>query len=189
MRYYPLALCLVHLFLLGTVAYSIDYLPKGEINDILKIWVPWNLKVNFLLIIAAILICYRDVSGIVRQFLNRKGALLIALFLIAFSLASFAVPRTHRIYYDEDIYCNIGQNIALTNQTGYCNYGTFEYGEYYPHWISYNKEPSGWPFLISRVFQLLGTDEVYAFLTNNLLFSAGVLIVFFILWQLSKFIK
>ncbi|MFO7984528.1 MAG: glycosyltransferase family 39 protein, partial [Desulfatiglandaceae bacterium] len=95
-------------------------------------------------------------------------------------------PQTHRIFYDEDIYANMGQNMALKNQTGYCNYGTFEYGEYHPHWISYNKQPSGWPFLISLVFQFLGTDERYAFFLNNVLFSAGVLVVFSITWHLCE---
>ncbi|OEU52344.1 MAG: hypothetical protein BA861_03155 [Desulfobacterales bacterium S3730MH5] len=184
-RLYPLFVYILYFLLFGIVIGIIDYFPKGEIGGILKKWVPWNLKVNSLLIIVAILICYRDILGLAKQFINKRGAGLVALFLVAFSIASFIAPRTHRIFYDEDIYANVGQNIALTNQTGYCNYGTFEYGEYYPQWITYNKEPSGWPFLISRAFQLLGTDELYAFLTNNLLFSAGVLVVFFITWHLT----
>ncbi|MCP4578618.1 MAG: hypothetical protein GY846_20270, partial [Deltaproteobacteria bacterium] len=109
----------------------------------------------------------------------------VILLIVAFCLVNFLPHQTHRIYYDEDIYANVGQNMALTGKTGYCNYGTFEYGEYYPHWISYNKEPSGWPFLISLSFQLFGVDEAYAFLLNNLLFSMGVLIAFFITWQVT----
>ena len=95
-------------------------------------------------------------------------------------LVTLAAPQVHRIYYDEDIYANMGQNIAYTGQTGMANYGTFEYGEYFVNWLLYNKDPSGWPFLISLVFQLFGTDETYAFYLNNLLFAGGILIVFFI---------
>ncbi len=50
---------------------------------------------------------------------------------------------------------------------------------------SHNKEPSGWPFLISLAFQMLGTNELYAFLLNNLLFAAGALVAFFIAWHLT----
>ena len=184
-RFYPLILVFVYLCLLGIDVYMVDYFSKGEITTLLKRWVPWGLKINFFLILTAILICFRDLVELVKRFWNLKGVFLLALFCFAFSMAFFVTPRTHRIYYDEDIYANVGQNIALTNQTGYCNYGTFEYGEYFPHWISYNKEPSGWPFLISLPFQLFGTDEFYAFLLNNLLFSIGVLLALFNPWHLT----
>ena len=178
-RFYPLLLVFAYLCLLGVDVYLVDHLQKGQITEILKKWIPWGLKINFFLLLTAILFCRRDFMNLAGKFFNRKGVLLIILFCTAFCTVSFLTHQTHRIYYDEDIYANVGQNIALANQTGYCNYGTFEYGEYFPHWISYNKEPSGWPFLISLSFQLLGVDEAYAFLLNNLLFSMGVLIAFF----------
>jgi 4-amino-4-deoxy-L-arabinose transferase-like glycosyltransferase len=184
-RFYPLLLVFGYLCLLGIDIYVMDYLSKGEIENILKKWIPWGLRVNFFLLLVAAVICFRDIFNWTRQFLNKKALLLALLFMAAFLTASFVAQRTHRIYYDEDIYANVGQNIALTNQTGYCNYGTFEYGEYFPHWISYNKEPSGWPFLISLAFQLLGTNEFYAFLLNNLFFAAGALTAFFITWHLT----
>lgn len=184
-RFYPLILVFAYLCLLGVDVYLLDYFSKGEITNVLKKWVPWGLRVNFFLLLIAVAICYRDLWNLVKQFLNKKGVLLVLLFVLAFSITSFVVPRTHRIFYDEDIYANVGQNIALTNQTGYCNYGTFEYGEYFPHWISYNKEPSGWPFLISLMFQMFGTNELYAFLLNNLFFATGALVAFFITWHLT----
>ena len=185
-RFYPLILVFGSLCLLGIDVYLLDHFSRGEITNVLKKWIPWGLRVNFFLLIISIAICYRDLWNLARQFLNRKGVLLVLLFVLAFSMTSFVVPRTHRIYYDEDIYANVGQNIALTNQTGYCNYGTFEYGEYFPHWISYNKEPSGWPFLISLMFQMFGTNELYAFLLNNLFFAIGALVAFFITWHLTE---
>ena len=185
-RFYPLLLVFAYLCLLGVDVYLVDHLQKGQITEILKKWIPWGLKINFFLLLTAILFCCRDFMNLSGKFLNRKGILLIILFCTAFCTVAFLTHQTHRIYYDEDIYANVGQNIALANQTGYCNYGTFEYGEYFPHWISYNKEPSGWPFLISLSFQLLGVDETYAFFLNNLLFSMGVLIAFFITWHLTE---
>ena len=184
-RFYPLILVFIYLCLFGVDVYLLDHFSKGEITNILKKWVPWGLRVNFFLLVIAVAICYRDLLNLTKQFLNKKGVLLVLLVVLAFSMTSFVVPRTHRIFYDEDIYANVGQNIALTNQTGFCNYGTFEYGEYFPHWISYNKEPSGWPFLISLMFQMLGTNEFYAFLLNNLFFAIGALVAFFITWHLT----
>ena len=69
-----------------------------------------------------------------------------AVLVFAFVLVCFVAPRVHRIYYDEDIYANVGQNIALADQNGVSDCGSFEYGEYTPHWLRYNKHPSGWPF-------------------------------------------
>ena len=184
-RLYPVLLAFGYLCLLGVDVYLLDYFDKGQIAEILKTWVPWGLKINFFLLLTAVLLCLRDLKRLAEEFLNRKGILLIVLLCVAFCMVTFLTHRTHRIYYDEDIYANVGQNMALAGQTGYCNYGTFEYGEYYPHWLSYNKEPSGWPFLISLAFQLFGVDEAHAFSLNNLLFSLGVLVAFFIAWHIT----
>ncbi len=115
-----------------------------------------------------------------QEFLNSPGVYLLAILIAGLLLVTLAAPQVHRIYYDEDIYANMAQNIAFTGQTGMANYGTFEYGEYFVNWLLYNKDPSGWPFLIGLVFQLFGTDETYAFILNNLLYAGGILIVFFI---------
>ena len=183
--FYPVLLLGIHLTLIGTVIFFIDYFSKAELENILKKWVPGNLKLNFFLIMAGIIICHQDILTTFKKFKNKKGVYLLLLFIFAFSVTFFVTPRTHRIFYDEDIYANTGQNIALTNQTGYCSYGTFEYDEYYPHWITYNKEPSGWPYLISLVFKIFGTNEFYAFVLNNFIFSASVLLVFFITQNLT----
>ena len=60
---------------------------------------------------------------------NARAWALALLVVAAAALVIFAAPQVHRIYYDEDIYANVGQNIALTHQAAMCNYGTFEYGE------------------------------------------------------------
>ncbi len=112
--------------------------------------------------------------------LHCPGVYLLLILIAGILLVTLVAPQTHRIYYDEDIYANMGQNIAFTGQTGMANYGTFEYGEYFVNWLLYNKDPGGWPFLMGLVFQLFGTDEIYAFYLNNLLFAGGILIVFFI---------
>ena len=112
--------------------------------------------------------------------LSTPGFRLLMIVIAGILLVTLVAPQIHRIYYDEDIYANMGQNIAYTGQAGMANYGTFEYGEYSVHWLLYNKDPAGWPFLMGLVFQLFGTDETLAFYLNNLLFAGGILIAFFI---------
>lgn len=180
-----LSITLTHVCLLGVVVYVADYLPRHEIREILKSWVPWSLRINLSLILVGILVCRRDIIETFKGLMNRKGAYLLILLLLALLAVSIVAPRTHRIFYDEDIYGNMAQNIALANRAGFCNYGTFEYGEYTAHWMSYNKQPGGWPFLVSLAFQLFGTDEAFAFFLNNLFFCAGLLVVFFIARHLT----
>jgi hypothetical protein len=211
--FHPVATGFLYLFMVGVLLYVIDYFPRPEIEEMLKVWVPWSLRINFFLLICAVLFCYRDIAGAVRNLFvspspqppsvpphadlsvsssssskggRAKGFLLFGLVLIAFVLVSFTVPRVHRIYYDEDIYANTGQVIALTGKAAFSNYGTFEYGQYDVPWSSYNKEPGGWPFLLSLVFQLFGVNELYGFFLNNLLFIAGVLAACFIAWRLTE---
>jgi hypothetical protein len=115
----------------------------------------------------------------------------------------FVVPREHRIYYDEDIYQSIGQNIAYLKNTdahsgeGYgksfsnlwkrfvgraamCNEGRNDYGELRCDRLEYNKEPNGWPYILSVVFRLFGVHEIAAFLTNNLVYALTIVTTFFI---------
>ncbi|MFH1080043.1 MAG: glycosyltransferase family 39 protein [Pseudomonadota bacterium] len=189
-RFYLPGLFMLYFILAGVLIYIVDYWPKGEIEALLKRWVPWNLRANLVLLVIGIIACRRDIAASFRglsaaggvSYLRRnyKGLLLIALVLSAFFMTAFVAPRIHRIFYDEDIYASMGQVIAMTGQTGMCHYGTQDYGEFNAAWLSYYKEPSGWPFLMSLVFQLFGTNELYAFFLNNVIFAAGVLAVFFI---------
>jgi hypothetical protein len=124
-------------------------------------------------------------------------------------ITMFVVPREHRIFYDENIYQNIGQNIAYLKSSGthsgedygesiinlwkrfvgraaMCNEGRNEYGEYRCDRLEYNKEPNGWPYILSVVFRLFGTHELAAFLTNNLVYGLSILTAFFIGYLLFK---
>ena len=236
--FFPLVVAGLYCLILGAAVYAADFYPKGKIQDALMTIIPWVLRINFLLLLLAVVASWKDIAGAFRRldvgdpqdpqgrrepgepgdrqvsqdpqatqypepdggagrtdaggegngrglrpgwFKRHARLLMLAGLLVAAAFLVYGVaPQVHRIYYDEDIYGNVAQNIALTAKSGLCNYGTFEYGEYYNHWMLYNKEPSGWPFLISVVFQLLGVNETYGFVLNNLLFVGGVLICFWI---------
>lgn len=179
-RITPLIIYGLYFILIGMVVYCLDYYSKPEITDILKNWTVWNFRINLLVILGGILFAAASFSKPIKRLWSRRGVMLAAFLVFSFLVVCFVAPRVHRIYYDEDIYANIGQNIALTDQNGVSDYSSFDYDEYTTHWLRYNKHPSGWPFLISIVFQLLGTNELYVFLLNNFIFVAGLLVVFFI---------
>ena len=180
------------------LAWAIAGVSRFRMEQALTVWVPWNLRIAFLLLILGLFACRDDLKAAFRDTflregetgrtgvcgipgrLSPRGAALLALLAAALVLAVFATVRTHRIFFDEDIYAGMAQTIAAAGKTGICSYGTFEYGEYFPHQLSYNKDPSGWPFLMSLVFQLFGTNELYAFLLNNLIYGIGILVAFFI---------
>jgi len=196
----PLLIMVFYCLILGSAIYVTDYYPKGKIQDALMTLIPWILRINFLLLLLAVAASWKDIVSAFRRlddpqdrglagdggpgggwFKRHSHLLLLAGLIVVAALLAYGVaPQVHRIYYDEDIYGNVAQNIALNGISGLCNYGTFEYGEYYGNWVVYNKEPSGWPFLISIVFQLFGVNEIYGFILNNLLFAGGVLICFWI---------
>jgi hypothetical protein len=189
---HPVLLLFVYLFLAGLTLYVIDYCPKDDIEKFLMLFVPWALLLNALLILVGLVICrqeigsfFKNIFGSIGEKRYYQGILLAALVIFAFVMASFVAPRSHRIYFDEDIYANIGQNIALAGKAGLCDYGEFVHGEYKTNWLSPNKEPNGWPFLISLVFQIFGTNELYAFLLSNLLLAGGVGLVFLITREIT----
>ncbi len=184
-RFFPLVIYALYFLFFGVVVYFVDFIDKEETKDILKKWVPWNLKINFFLILIGLVFCGRDIIEALKSLRARSGIILGIVCVIGFLAVCFVAPRTHRIFYDEHIYANMGQNIAFANETGHCHYGVFEYDEYRPQWIEYNKQPNGWPFLISIAFEVFGANEMCLFILNNLLFCGSLLIVFFITWYLT----
>jgi 4-amino-4-deoxy-L-arabinose transferase-like glycosyltransferase len=190
---HPYALLFIYLFMIGVIVYAVDYWPKTNIENFLMRAVPWILFLNMFLIFVALILCKDDIVDFIKPFfvttlkkINYQGILLVLIIIFAFVMVTFVAPRTHRIFFDEDIYANIGQNMAIDGRAGMCNYGEFIHGEYKPNWLSYNKEPSGWPFLISLAFQIFGVDELYVFIWNNLLFTASVLLIFLITFAITE---
>ncbi|MBN2107531.1 MAG: glycosyltransferase family 39 protein [Deltaproteobacteria bacterium] len=187
--------------------------PSFTLREHLKLVSPLCLEITFFLILATacMLIAGAVKNGSLRHFpgqFDKKIWLCLGCIMAAgFILVVFVAPREHRIFYDEDIYVNIGQTIAMTKgsdsryetglghmlstsarriigQTGMCNDGRNEYGDYTCFRLEYNKEPNGWPYLLSIVFRLFGVSEQAAFFATNALFLVAILAVFFSSWLL-----
>ena len=187
----------------AVLAWWLRSYPSWTLQEQLQIFSPLFLELTFFLMVIAIglnMRCFRALW----QEIPRKVRMLVAAIIIAgLVLVVFVAPRIHRIYYDEDIYENIGQNIGCQKTTvtyygggllegmgtvwknyigraGMCNEGKNEYGEYSCLRLEYNKEPNGWPYILSVVYRLFGVSELAAFLTNNLLFMLSTAAIFLI---------
>jgi hypothetical protein len=111
--------------------------------------------------------------------LTRRDVVRIAcVAAFAVSLTVFVAPRTNRIYYDEQIYQSIGQNLADVRRAQMCNDGTVEYGRLQCVSGEYNKQPYGYPHLLSLVYRVAGVDARSAFIVNNVVMGLTVAVVY-----------
>lgn len=88
------------------------------------------------------------------------GAVVIA--VIGSVVAAVVPPRTHRLYFDEDIYGQIALSIARESKAGMLDAAEPSPGGWTGRSYSPNKEPTGFPFLVSlvvRAMQLAGARD------------------------------
>ena len=170
---------------------------------------PLFLEFGFFLLIVAVLFNMANLkkvfSGIPRRIWILLGATVVAGTLIT----AFVAPREPKILYDEQIYESIAQNIAelksssdfynmdasesfgglwkrIVGRAAMCNNGRINFGEYHCYALEYNKQPNGWPYVLSLVFRLAGVKEIASSITNNLIYALSVLTVFLIGFLLFK---
>ena len=93
-------------------------------------------------------------------------------------LVTMVAPKTNRIYYDEQIYQNIGQNMSDLRQAQMCNDGSLEYGRLQCRTGEYNKQPYGYPYLLSIAYRVVGTGEGVAHWVNGLTAALLVMVIF-----------
>ncbi len=154
------------------------YYDNWQLKEQLK-WVsPLILEINFFLILTGIILNFRLFKDVFRHVTKRAWVLLLLIALGGTLIAMFVAPRVHRIFYDEDIYLNVGQNMANLKIAGMCNEGGDLYGEYFCNRLEYNKDPNGWPYLVSLIFRIAGVSHVAAFIMNNIIWGLSILVVF-----------
>lgn len=129
--------------------------PNAELRDQLRRWQFWFLEAQFALLVAftvANLGTFVRWLGLARaDYLAMGGAVVLTTLL-----AGGVAPLTNRIYYDEQIYQGIGQNLTDLHLAQMCNDGTVEYGSLQCWRGEYNKQPYGYPYLLSVVYRLGG---------------------------------
>ena len=149
-----------------------------ELRDWLLRWQFWALELQFVLVVATTAV---EMPRLVRR-LPRAGATMASaavVGLLAWTLSAYVSPRTSRIYYDEQIYQGIGQNLSDLHLAQMCNEGIVEYGRLQCWRGEYNKEPYGYPYLLSLAYRIAGVSDVVAFRLNNLVagLAAGLAVV------------
>ena len=139
---------------------------------------PWFLEINFLLIIIGIALNIKTFKTIFSNISLRQWYLVSAVIVMGIVMAVFVAPRVHRIFYDENIYLNIGQTIAAQKKAAMCAEGYNNYGEYHCVQLEHNKQPYAFPYLISIVYRIFGVSELAGFLLNNFIFGLSILTSF-----------
>ncbi len=141
------------------------------------------LEVNFFLIILALILNYKYIKNLFEA-IPKKQTVLLAVISISATLWGLLNPKVHRIYYDEDIYCSIAQCIAHHKRAVMCNEGYYENKELTVIAEEYNKQPAAYPYLLSVIFRIFGTNELYAFIYNNLIYGLMAIVIFLIVYLL-----
>lgn len=149
----------------------------GELQQLLKVWQCWSLDLGVLFAGAA---AVPMLKALARQVGRRDMAIMAALAVVAIALAVFVAPRTNRIFYDEQIYQAIGQNMADMRRAQVCNDGTVTSGRLACASGEYNKQPYAYPHALSLMYRLFGVRERTAFVVNAAAFAATVCVVYLI---------
>ncbi len=144
------------------------------------------LEINFILIIVGFILIFPFLKNLILTIPRKIIYLLLGITVSGVLLTNFVAPQTHRIYYDEDIYENIGQNLATLQKAQLCIDGSTLYGVYNCQNGLYNKQPYAYPYLLSIVYRLFGVSETASFILNNFLLGFSIIIVFLIAFLLFK---
>jgi hypothetical protein len=153
-----------------------DALTPTLLRSWLMDWQFWWLELLFLIFITTSVLA---VPPLVRAI---KAPLTWWIGVVALALAGVAAtywvaPHTNRIYYDEQIYQHAGQNMADLHRTQMCNYGIVEYGRLQCSAGEYNKEPYGYPHILSVGYRLFGTSDTLAHHVNRWLHGLLALVL------------
>jgi hypothetical protein len=147
-----------------------------SLKEQLRFVTPRSLEWTFVLLVVSFAASFRGI----RDSLPKPRWLPVVVFLVALVAVSALPPRTHRIYFDEDIYQNVAQNILWENRAQMCNEGVIRGGLFDCHAWEYNKEPSAFPLLLATGFRITGVDEPTAHRINLGLFALGAVAVFWV---------
>ena len=173
---FPLVLVAVAALGMGGLVSWLGTSDAVTLKDALRFIAPRSLELTFILLVAGVAANYRGI----RDSLPPHRVLPIVMFLAALVAVSFLPPRTHRIYFDEDIYQNVAQNIVWQGRAQMCNEGFLDGGVFTCEAWEYNKEPNAFPFLLSVVFRFTGVDEAAAHRLNHWIFALGAMAVYWV---------
>jgi hypothetical protein len=155
--------------------------PGPSLREQLKILQFWSLESCVFLGLAVSTVALQDVP----RLLDRRDILRMALLMaVALGLTLGLPPRTNRIYYDEQIYQNAGQNLADLRRAQMCNDGTVQHGRLRCSSGEYNKQPYAYPHLLSLAYRLFGVGTTTAFVLNAIVMAVTVGLLYLLVFIL-----
>jgi len=98
----------------------------------------------------------------------------------AVGLTLGVAPRTNRIYYDEQIYQNIGQNLSDLRLAQMCNDGAVVDGRLRCSKGEYNKQPYAYPHALSVAYRIGGVGSTGAFVVNAVFMAVAVCFLYLV---------
>jgi hypothetical protein len=155
----------------------------GDLREQLKSWQFWSLDFCVFLGLLFGVEIFKQLS---RELDKGDVVRMAVLAIIAIGLTVFVAPRTNRIFYDEQIYQSIGQNLADLRLAQVCNDGNVEYGRLRCSSGEYNKQPYAYPHLLGLAYRLLGVREGTAFVVNAVAMASTVCAVYLLVWVLFR---
>jgi len=180
-----LPLLIIANFFVIVLYYLIGYFEQKNISETLIYIEPIFLGVNFALIIGSFVLNLKDLRKLLKPINKKVWLSVIAIFLLAFYIRMFVAPQTHRVFFDEDIYLDIGKEILTERKACLCNYGDYK-GCYE---CILMKWPNGFPFTVAIAFSIFGISEPVGYALNIFLGSLSAVLVFLIGYLMSKEVK
>jgi 4-amino-4-deoxy-L-arabinose transferase-like glycosyltransferase len=177
-----LPLILIANFFFIIIYYSITYPAQKTLEEMLITIEPIFLTVNFVLIVISLSLSLKDIKKILKPIKKTTWILLFLILFMGFVLRMYFTPHTHRVYFDEDIYLDIGKQILTEKKACLCNYGDYKgcYDCILMKW------PNAHPFTMAIAFLFLGVSENVAFNLSVLLGTLSILLAFIIGYLISK---
>ena len=158
------------------------FTPTGALVGQLAVLQRWSLDgCVFALVCCAVLLA-REFSPTVARV---DGYSLAALAGLSLLLTLGVAPRTNRIFYDEQIYQGIGQNMADLGLAQVCNDGSLQSGRLQCDAGEYNKQPYAYPHLLSLGYRLFGARAGTAFALNAIAAAVSVCGLYLLVSTLS----
>lgn len=153
------------------------FLPRDLLWELLMRGItPW-LQGTFLLVVVSVGASAWKARQELRR--SRDWILCAVLLAIAGPLAAwYLAPPGHKLYFDEDIYMQIGVSMALDGRAGVLEVAppdSSSVAGWRGQAWSLNKEPSGYPFFVSLATRIFGVSDTLGGRVNLAFFGLGIL--------------
>jgi hypothetical protein len=154
---------------LAGTAFWAERVVAGKSNEQQRLLVPLSTVWGMHACLVAIAAGLGGIAVPLARILGRRRGLTALGLVVGGYLACDLAPETTRIFFDEHLYCQIGQTIAFTGRAEGANYAHVEYGKFEmcDPWV--NKQPNGLPYLLSWIYRVVGVSNGASHFLNRAL--------------------